>query len=193
MRLKILGAVVVGLLFVTVAPLSQTAQGRSLVQLAARGVPQGPGTAAVTPATAAAANKPKPTPTPAPPPAATDCTLIVPANPLTAKGLSTPFQLTQARGNPACHMSDPNVQAFVQGAILDPATGQISIYNPLVADRGTRPAVAPTVPTLPANAVVALWMGYNGGNLTLGGPGAAQCTNGLPGSIFGQVSFCNAV
>src|SRR5256886_9552020 len=131
MRVKILGAVVVGLLFVTVAPLSQTTQGGGLIQLAAKGTPQG--------AAAAAIAKPKPTPTPAPtpPPAAVDCTLIVPADPLTAKGLSTPFQLTQARGNPACHESDAGVQAFVQAAVIDPASGQVSIYNPLVVDRGT--------------------------------------------------------
>ena len=187
MRWKIVGAIVIGLLFITVAPLSQSGAGRGLVSLAAKGTPRGqraaandqPAAAQAQAAAAAAA-------------AAMDCILVVPADPLTAKGLSTPFQLTQARGNPACHMANPGVQAFVQGAVLDPATGKISIYNPLVIDRGTRPAVAPTVPALPANAVVGLWMGFNGTNLTLAGPGAAQCVNGVRGSIFGQFSFCNA-
>jgi hypothetical protein len=56
----------------------------------------------------------------------------------------------------------------------------------------------PTAPTLPANAVVGLWFGFNGTNLTLqGADGAntlaqAQCTNGLNGSIFGQFAYCNA-
>ena len=53
--------------------------------------------------------------------------------------------------------------------MLDPATGQISVYDPLVVNAGTQPAVAPVVPTLPAGAVVALWFGYNGDTLTLAG------------------------
>ena len=80
-----------------------------------------------------------------------NCTLIVPANPLTAQGLATPYQLTAT--DPAagpCNEANANQTAFVQGAVLDPATGQISVYNPLVIDAGTQAAVTPTVPTLPA-------------------------------------------
>jgi len=86
--------------------------------------------------------------------------------------------------------------AFVQAAILDPATGKISIYNPLVIDQGTVPAVPPLAPMYPANAVVAIWFGYNGDNLTLrptvGALADNRCVNGLPGSIFGQYAYCNA-
>jgi hypothetical protein len=100
-----------------------------------------------------------------------NCTIIVPANPLTAQGLATPYQLTATdpAGGP-CNEANANQTAFVQGAILDPATGAISVYNPLVIDAGTQPAVAPTVPVLPAGAVVALWFGNNGNTLTLAGP-----------------------
>jgi len=54
------------------------------------------------------------------------------------------------------------------------------------------------VPTLPAGAVVTIDFGFNGTNLTLKGAtgatlGGAKCVNGLAGSIFGQVSFCNGV
>jgi hypothetical protein len=197
MRLKILGAVVVGLFFVVLAPASQSGAVRgALYDLSARVNPnaQAPASAAATATAAAMNNKPKPTPTPtaAPPAAATDCSIVVPANPLSAQGLATPYQLTQARGNPKCSETNPDVQAFVQAAILDPATGQIWIYNPVVVDRGTKPAVAPTVPTLPANAVVGIWFGYNGGNLTLVGAGARSCVNGIQGSIFGQMAYCNA-
>src|SRR5690242_15580542 len=97
-----------------------------------------------------------------------DCTLVVPADPLSANGLASPYELVAT--NPrkgGCHETNKVQSAFVQGAILDPATGQIQIYNPLVIDRGTSPAIAPTVPTLPDNAVVALWFGFNGTNLTL--------------------------
>ena len=52
------------------------------------------------------------------------------------------------------------------------------------------------MPTLPAGAVVTLDFGFNGTNLTQVGATAnalrqGRCVNGLNGSIFGQVSFCN--
>jgi hypothetical protein len=99
-----------------------------------------------------------------------NCTLIVPAHPLTAEGLATPYQLTAT--DPAagpCDESNGNQTAFVQGAVLNPRTGQVSIYDPLVVNAGTQPAVAPVVPGLPAGAVVAVWFGYNGNTLTLAG------------------------
>jgi hypothetical protein len=139
---------------------------------------------------------------PAPPaPAAApnpDCTLIVPSNPLSAKGLSTPFQLvaTDPNGGP-CNEANGAQGAFVEAAVFNPANSQISIYHPLVIDNGTKPAVAPVVPSLPANAIVALWIGFDGDNLTLASADPsnlsnAKCVNGLPGSIFTQVSYCNA-
>jgi len=127
-----------------------------------------------------------------------DCTLIVPGDPLSAAGLATPYQLvaTDPAGG-ACNETNTAQSAFVQAAIFDPATGQISVYHPLVIDAGTRPAVAPVVPTLPANAVVALWFGDNGDQLTLTAESSAtlsdaHCVNGARGSVFGQVAFCNA-
>ena len=141
------------------------------------------------PAAAAAAAAAAPNP---------DCTLIVPEHPLTATGLATPFQLTATdpNGGP-CNEANTAQSAFVEAAVFNPANSQISIYHPLVIDQGTKPAAAPVVPTLPANAIVALWIGFNGDNLTLASADPhnlsnANCTNGLPGSIFTQVSFCNA-
>src|SRR5579864_7450396 len=128
-----------------------------------------------------------------------NCTLIVPDNPLTAKGLATPYKLfgTDQAANGPCNEANPNQGAFVQGAIIDTDTGQVSIYNPLVIDWGTKPAVAPVVPTLPKNAIVALWFGFNGNVLTLQGTTGttlmnAKCVSGTPGSPFTQVSYCNA-
>ena len=43
-----------------------------------------------------------------------------------------------------------NLGAFVQATILNPRTGALAVYDPLVITQGTTPAVAPTVPTLPA-------------------------------------------
>jgi hypothetical protein len=137
-------------------------------------------------------------------PAATanvSCDIVVPANPLTAKGLSTPYQLTGTGGaTPAasgCNMvNNANLGAFVQATILNPATGALSVYEPLVVTQGTTPAAAPVVPTLPAGAIVTIDFGFNGTNLTqVGATSTAlaqgRCVNGLGGSIFGQVSFCN--
>jgi hypothetical protein len=132
-----------------------------------------------------------------------DCTLIVPAHPLSAQGLATPYQLTAtdpAKGS--CHERDPDQAAFVSGAIIDLATGRISVYNPLVIDRGSRPAIHPRLPALPARRVVALWFGFNGNVLTLADTsrGATltthQCVNGLGVGLglspFGQMAYCNA-
>src|ERR1700691_4998068 len=130
-----------------------------------------------------------------------NCDIIVPANPLSAIGLATPYQLTGTDGqSPAvsgCTMTNAaNLGAFVQATILNPRNGKLSVYDPLVITQGTTPAVTPTVPTLPRNAVVTIDFGFNGTDLTQVGatPNALQqgnCTNGQAGSIFGQVSFCN--
>jgi hypothetical protein len=126
-----------------------------------------------------------------------DCALIVPANPLSAQGLATPYQLTAADpANGPCNEANAVQAAFVQGAVFNPATGQVSIYNPLVIDKGTKPAAAPVVPQLPGGAVVGLWFGFNGANLTLqdsnGSLQQGRCVNGANRSIFGQFAYCNA-
>jgi hypothetical protein len=127
-----------------------------------------------------------------------NCTLIVPPDPFSAKGLATPYQLTATDpGQGACSEANTVQSAFVQAAIFDPATGSISIYSPLVVDKGTSPLVPPVVPTLPAGAIVAAWFGYNGNDLTLkASPGDsltnAKCVNGTPANVFGQYSYCNA-
>jgi hypothetical protein len=129
-----------------------------------------------------------------------NCDIIVPANPLSAQGLATPYQLTGPNGQtPAasgCMMTNAaNLGAFVQATILNPRTGALSVYHPLVITQGTTPAVAPVVPTLPRNAIVTIDFGFNGTGLFQVGatPNAlaqGNCVNGL-GSAFGQVSFCN--
>jgi hypothetical protein len=131
------------------------------------------------------------------------CDIIVPANPLTARGLATPYQLTGTGGRtPAasgCQMSNAvKLGAFVQATILDPATGALSVYNPLVITQGTRPAVRPWMPAIPANAVVTIDFGFNGQDLFQVGATAdaleqGHCVNGAGGSVFGQVSFCNGI
>lgn len=128
-----------------------------------------------------------------------DCTLIVPPDPLTAQGLATPYQLVATDPNKGpCNEANTAQSAFVQASVFNFDTGQISIYNPLVIDQGTQPALQPVVPTIPRGSVVAIWFGFNGNNLTLQSApntnslGDGRCVNGLPGSIFGQFSYCNA-
>ena len=126
---------------------------------------------------------------------------MVPAHPLSAAGLATPYRLTGPDGaSPAasgCTMAnEANLGAFVQATILDQATGKLWVYEPLVITTGTRPAAAPVVPTLPKRAVVTIDVGFNGNDLTLVGATRralhqGRCHNGLGSSIFGQVSFCH--
>jgi hypothetical protein len=132
-----------------------------------------------------------------------NCDIIVPANPLSARGLATPYQLTGTGGmSPAqsgCTMANAaSLGAFVQATILNPATGKLFVYNPLVITKGTAPAVAPTVPALPRGAVVTIDFGFNGTDLTQVGATSAtlrnaNCVDGQGGSVFGQVSFCNGI
>jgi hypothetical protein len=132
-----------------------------------------------------------------------NCDIIVPANPLSARGLATPYQLTGTDGmTPAksgCRMSNAvKLGAFVQATILDPATGALSVYDPLVVTQGIRPAVLPAVPRIAPNAVVTIDFGFNGKDLFQVGAtpttlADANCVNGQAGSVFGQVSFCNGI
>ena len=186
-------------------------QGNASVKLSAQGTGAAgatpPATGTASPATTASTSPTATASATAAPAAAAaanvSCDIIVPSNPLSAQGLSTPYQLTGPNGMTpqasGCTMANSaNLGAFVQATILDPATGRLSTYEPLVVTQGTQPAAAPVLPALPAGAVVTLDFGFNGTNLTLqGATGAAlgqgRCVNGLAGSIFGQVSFCNGV
>ena len=88
----------------------------------------------------AATRAPAP-PDPAAPAAAAaanpNCTLVVPPDPLSAKGLATPYRLRATdRGKGACHEANPAQSAFVQATVVDPATGMLAVYDPLVVEIG---------------------------------------------------------
>jgi hypothetical protein len=128
--------------------------------------------------------------TPAQAAASMNCTLAVPANPLSAQGLATPWQLGDG-----CSMANAGTEgAFVEATILAP-NGSLQVYNPLVVTAGTQPAVAPTPPNIAPGSVVIIDVGFNGTNLVLTGAGARQgnCVDALGQSVIGQVSACNAV
>jgi hypothetical protein len=118
------------------------------------------------------------------------CRISVPADPLTPAGLATPYVLRD--GSADCSMVNPDTGAFVEATIFDPATGMLSVYRPLVVTQNETPAAPPTLPQLPAGAVVSVWFGFQGDALKLIGPGAFQCVNGYRGSLFGQYAYCNA-
>ena len=130
-----------------------------------------------------------------------NCDIIVPANPLTAKGLATPYQLTGTDGmspdQSGCTMANATaLGAFVQATILNTQTGKLYVYDPLVITQGTTPAVAPVVPTLPRHYIATIDFGFNGTDLiqvgaTRNALRSGDCVNGQGGSVFGQVSFCN--
>src|ERR1700722_17283643 len=121
--------------------------------------------------------------------ASLNCTLTVPNNPLSARGLATPWQLGDG-----CSEATGTEQAFVEATILSP-NGALQVYNPLVIDAGTTAAAAPVVPKIPRGSQVIIDVGFNGTNLLLEGRGARQgnCVDALGQSVIGQVSACNAV
>src|ERR1700733_250600 len=121
--------------------------------------------------------------------ASLNCTLTVPNNPLSAKGLATAWQLGDG-----CSETNGTEQAFVEATILSP-NGALQVYNPLVITAGDTPAAAPVVPKIPRGSQVIIDVGFNGTNLLLEGRGARQgnCVDALGQSVIGQVSACNAV
>jgi hypothetical protein len=194
--------VALGLVVAVVIAVSGRSVGADLgdTALGASASPSASAAASVAPAAAASATSTAAATTAA---ANVNCDIIVPANPLSAQGLATPYQLTGTNGmTPAqsgCQMSNAvNLGAFVQATILNPRTGKLFVYDPLVITQGTTPAVAPVAPTLPRNAIVTIDFGFNGTDLFQVGatPNALQqgnCVNGTQGSVFGQVSFCNGI
>ncbi len=119
----------------------------------------------------------------------TNCTVSVPANPLSAAGLATPWEL----GDGCTWANGGSEGVFIDATILSP-DGQLQVYNPLVIDQGTKPAVAPTPPTIAPGSQVILSAGFNGNGLALVGPGIRQgnCIDALGNSVINQTPQCNA-
>jgi hypothetical protein len=119
----------------------------------------------------------------------TNCTVSVPANPLSAAGLATPWEL----GDGCTWANGGTEGVFIDATILSP-NGQLQVYNPLVIDQGTKPAVAPVAPTIAPGSQVILSLGANGNALALVGPGIRQgnCVDALGNSLINQTPQCNA-
>ena len=121
--------------------------------------------------------------------ASMNCTVSVPANPLTAAGLASPWVL----GDGCTWANGGTEGVFVEATILSPA-GQLQVYDPLVINQGTTPAVAPAPPTIAAGSQVIISLGFNGNALALVGTGAAQgnCIDAFGNSLINQTPQCNA-
>jgi hypothetical protein len=121
--------------------------------------------------------------------ASTNCTVSVPANPLSAQGLATPWVL----GDGCTWANGGTEGVFIDATILAP-NGQLQVYNPLVINQGTTPAAAPVAPTIAAGSQVILSLGFNGNALALVGAGARQgnCVDAYGNSLINQTPQCNA-
>src|SRR5256714_15143581 len=85
------------------------------------------------------------------PPAAPNpnCSLIVPADPLSAKGLATPYQLVATHlPQGGCHESNDAQAPFLEAARLNPAPPAGRVYHSRVRDPSTPPASLPAHPAL---------------------------------------------
>ena len=126
------------------------------------------------------------------------CGLTVPQDPLTSKGLSTPYILSSLDPANPCSVLIPASSVFVEVTILDIDTGNLFVYYPLVVDNALQIAAPPIVPVLPKNSIVGIWFGANGESVTLMNAAGTNsltkgnCVNGITGSIFGQYAYCNA-
>ena len=91
-------------------------------------------------------------------------------------------------------MSNPNLQAFVEADIINPRTGSIKVYNPLVITEGTQPPPAGAA-RVPRGDVVAIMFGFNGGNLLLTGT-EKRCSRTTASTasrvLLSQVAYCNS-
>jgi len=126
--------------------------------------------------------------------AAQNCVLQVPRDPLSANGLARLYLLSGT----GCDQTNGDTAVFAEAAIVRPSTGQIFLYTPLIVNAADPvAAIDPVAPNLHSEDIVGLWFGSNTDSLTLTGTSnslvAGRCINGITGSVFGQVAFCNAL
>jgi len=119
------------------------------------------------------------------------CILQVPDFPLTPTGLMTPYILM----GPNCNQANPAMSRFVHAVVVNPQTGELFVYDPLVITQGATVVAQPTPVNFTANSVVGIWLGSNSNFLTLANTNGimnGRCITGPNGSPFGQFAWCNA-
>jgi hypothetical protein len=125
-----------------------------------------------------------------------DCLLKVPKDPLN-NGLFQPWFLsTNPISTLPCSQTIPGSEVFVEATIFDYKNNKFFVYNPLVIDAGTTPALPPLIAPLPEYSIVVIHIGANGKTVTLTDTYNSlllgNCVNGIIGSVFGQFAYCNA-
>jgi hypothetical protein len=131
---------------------------------------------------------------------AQDCILEVPNDPLN-NGLFQPwFVSTNPISKYPCSQILDGSEVFVEATIFDIDNNNLYVYNPLVVDNNTLPAVQPYLAPLPLNNIVVIHFGTNGRSIKLI-PSRnntkslilGNCINGLSnGTLFGHFAYCNA-
>lgn len=125
---------------------------------------------------------------------AKECLIILPADLLSAGGLSSLFFV----GN--CDQNNVKETCFAEATIFDPDTLTMMVYHPLLVNLESTPAIPPKVPEFSAGSVMctylittALTFSTNADSITLSGPGRpnGNCVNGDGNSNFGQFASCN--
>lgn len=124
---------------------------------------------------------------------AVNCLLVVPNDPLSEKGLTTPYILQ------GCSMATAKEETFVEAVIFNPVLNKLFVYHPLVIDEGTDVAIAPTeLEAFEAGTIVGIWFASNADSFELIGEGKEEgnCVNGIKDELgvnrFEDLSFCNA-
>jgi hypothetical protein len=128
---------------------------------------------------------------------AQSCNIIVPKEPLTAKGLSTAYISVN------CDQTNGDTNSYVEALILNKKTGELVAYSPLIVNNGTQPLFPIVKPKFKEeDTVVAIWFGSNANTIILQDLNNgktlknANCINGkvgVVGDTFGQVAGCNNV
>jgi hypothetical protein len=114
------------------------------------------------------------------------CNIVLPNNPFTSIGLSTPYIYNN------CDQTIQEQASFAEAVILNKKTGELRIYTPLIINNGSQPLFDPVVPNITINDIVGIWFGSNSQTIVLDNPDPT-CINGLPNDPFGQVAACNAI
>ncbi|KAF9083885.1 hypothetical protein BGX29_002857 [Mortierella sp. GBA35] len=117
-----------------------------------------------------------------------NCVIQLPRNPLSAEGLASAFLLSRG----SCDQRDPNQRVFVEATVFGPSDKSFAVYHPLVINEGTQPAMQPTAPALPKDAVVVLHFSTRAHSLTLAGDTQTCSGVSLQSAACNAASFFNA-
>lgn len=128
------------------------------------------------------------------------CSVIVPNNPLTEIGLSTPYILKSFK-NSSLNCNIGNNSIFIEAVILDLNNGNYEVYNPIIIDEYIVDYKV-IKPIIPENSIIGIWFSSNNLKFRLTGSTDSyniinsvidgNCIDGIENSPFGNFAYCNA-